>query len=222
MPNQYQISPDIIDQIYKSMSDIELSHGGTGIFWNDFAFLENNGFDVAVLELYIRNFIKKQGMISPLSPIDTDEIDRVITLSLRDLARKQAGLPPLSEKEKSSWEFKAPPSKVYQWSPSDKYDDPKNSSDLTSDEIQILVDYLENNNPTFIRYVKLVNDYNDSVTSSNSNHDQTNSKLVWGIWKGITISDAIVHIFGEAGPRPLGRAQFKIDSEIIRRAGEHQ
>jgi hypothetical protein len=205
----------IVNAIYETISDPELIISGTGVFWEEFAFTERAGFDVAVLkehlEFYINDWLREHSEQEPLVRDNGKEI----ALKLRDIARQHAGMPLLTEEEKAAWVYEAPTYKSYWWRPAGNPLDtppPRDDHKLTHQEIDDIISYIAKTTPRVFDYVEAMDIHYKSLEPDPFCRDPKNIKPAW---PDQVISDAIVNIFGAIGPRRLDSA-LEVRSEILR------
>lgn len=208
------IPAHILLQVHEEMADPELVYGGTGVFWEEFSFTERVGYDLSALKRNILYFISEWRRKYPDDPFDPAGHEREIALGLRDIARKQAGMPPLTQEERDSWVFEAPKLKIYWSQPGDTPRHLRDNSQLNDQETERVIAYLAERSPEVFRFIRLAFDYNKQFGFKGGPDD---AKKVRAGWPACVISDAIANLFGETGERPLDASIGDVEREIFRR-----
>jgi hypothetical protein len=168
MTNQpVNISPVLADkQLQAAIEYLDEDDTVRDSFWYELGFMEKHGFDIAFYEGRIDYLLNrsespvyKKGGLSA-------EILRRIALQLRDVIRREQGLPPLSDAEKRVWRFEMP----YDWKDirlpyvedrtSVEIIDPNLEdgigSPFTDEQITAAIDYVKTYYPEIVRYMAVV------------------------------------------------------------------
>jgi hypothetical protein len=101
------ITPDLIDEVIGYLSDPASTSG----LWAGLCFMEAQGLDWSLRagELHDSLTHETESPLTLYGGIDQDE-ERALLLALRQRARADLGLPPLTERETRSWSYRLPES----------------------------------------------------------------------------------------------------------------
>lgn len=196
----------VISEIYAEISDIELALSGTGVLWEQFCFMECNGFDVANLQQDLDFYFKSWKISHPESDFFTNETERQVAIGLRDLARSMCGLPPLSDAEKAEWIFKAPKLRIYKGATGQRSFAKFSKSDILT-QAKRVADHIKKHHPDALKFAYLAREYNIAIRNSG----QPEWKIVHTHWFSRVISDTEARILGDDCKIPTFELSLALD-----------
>lgn len=160
-----EVLNSVVSQILQEISDPELIQGGTGVYWEEFSFMERHGFDVAAIKPGLLYYIDEWERDHPEVGFGARENARDIALALRDIARSEANLPPLSDNQRLTWQFKEPSFRQYYWTgawPTEKKLPIARKRKLSCK----IIKYIKKNCPEAIRFATLAAAYNERLVQT--------------------------------------------------------
>jgi hypothetical protein len=127
------ITPDLIDEVIGYLSDPASTRG----LWAGLCFMEAQGLDWSLRagELHDSLTDKRHSPLALFGGIDAEE-ERALVLALRQRARADLGLSPLTEEETASWSYAIPEVAAWGRGESQTWSDTYHASKGERDEVR--------------------------------------------------------------------------------------
>jgi hypothetical protein len=169
------ISPVLSDEKVKAFIEfLDDDHVTDGSFWYEISFMERHGIDIAfysgTLVGYTNYFdspVYQQGGL----PRD---IVRRIALQLRDVMRREQGLPPLSDDEKRAWVFEMPYGYQQLRLP---YVEDGTGTMFNNEQMAAAIDYVKTHYPEIVRYMAVVKHNRATYVAAPENVNKHNIRM---------------------------------------------
>jgi hypothetical protein len=190
--------PAVIDQrpvppeaIAKLIARMKVPDNGT--FWEELAFMEAEGFDLAWQQPIIHGQLYPHGEDLGFPQKLGIEQEKAIVLEIRERIRSERGLPPLSDEEKEKWDYRR-----IQWKPDSECQ--KSGDDATPEEIDRLVAAVDARAPYLRGYLRSVRAHNKPLGVNGGPNDRL---IIRSNWISFLVTDVAVDLFRPACPKNI-------------------
>jgi hypothetical protein len=168
------ISPYLTDEQLKAfieyLDEDDMTHGS---FWYEISFMERHGIDIAFYSGWLLGYTRLSDCPTYQEGGLPRDIVRRIALQLRDVIRREQGLPPLSDNEKRAWRFEMPygyqqlrlpyvedRADIDDFNPNVSSGVPDGiGSPFTDEQVAAAIDYVKTHYPEIVRYMAVVKHY---------------------------------------------------------------